>query len=91
MSIFGAVPSATSEKSTGTHKVSSVTANVADGDTVALDGDVATDADGNVLAWVNIPGGTNVGNADSATAADEVTVNHDIGSPGDVTVVAIVE
>lgn len=91
MSIIAAVPSATKQKSTGTHKLSVVTANVADGDTVTLDGDVALDEDGNVAAWANVAGGSDAANVDTAANADEVTINHNAGAATDVTVTAIVE
>lgn len=92
--IVSALPSAASEKRTGTNRMSAVAASVTDGDTVQMDGTVATDADGNPIAFVNAPGTTGAVSVQidgDEAGDDEVTVNHGEGAETDVTVFAVVE
>lgn len=91
MSIFSAFPSPAKTSDTGAYSLSVVTANVADGDEVTMDGPVATDDGGNVVAWANIPGGGGSVGVSSGTDAADLTVNQATGGATDVTVFALVE
>lgn len=91
MSIFSAFPSPAKTSDTGAYSLSVVTANVSDGDEVTMDGPVATDDDGNVVAWANIPGGGGSVGVSSGTDAADLTVNQGTGGATDVTVFALVE
>lgn len=91
MSIFSAFPSPAKTSDTGAYRLSVVTANVADGDEVTMDGPVATDDNDNVIAWVNAPGGGARGSTQSGPNPDELTVNHNGTGSVDVTVFALVE
>ena len=91
MSIFSAFPSPAKTSDTGAYNLSVVTANVADGDEVTMDSPVATDDNGNVVAWANIPGGGGSVGVSSGTDAADLTVNQSTGGATDVTVFALVE
>lgn len=91
MSIFSAFPSPAKTSDTGAYRLSVVTANVADGDAAEMDGQVATDDNGNVIAWVNASSGDARGSVQSGPNADELTVNHNGAGSIDVTVFALVE
>lgn len=91
MSIISALPSAARESETGSYRLSTVTATVNDGDEVEMDGPVATDDSGNVIAWANIPGGGGSVGVSSGTDAADLTVNQGTGGETDVTVFALVE
>lgn len=92
MSIFSAFPSPAKTSDTGAYRLSVVTANVGTGgDEVTMDGAVATDDNGNVVAWANIPGGGGSVGVSSGTDAADLTVNQGTGAATDVTVFALVE
>jgi hypothetical protein len=91
MSIFSAFPSPAKTSDTGAYRLSVVTANVTDGDEVSMDGAVATDDDGNVVAWANVPGGGGSAEVSAGTDDADLTVNQDTGAAADVTVFALVE
>ena len=89
--IISALPSPASTTETGTHRLSTVSANVADGDSVEVDGTVATDDNDNPIAFANVPAGGGRGSVQSGPSETELVVNHNAGGSTDVTIFAVVE
>jgi hypothetical protein len=89
MTIQSTLPSETAGKGTGDKALSVVTANVDDGNSVTMDGDIHT-------AWAEAPDGTNVAavtgtNGADATVAVNAIADGSAGAGVDVTVYAVVE
>lgn len=91
MTIISALPSPAKASETGSYRLSAVTANVADGDSIEVDGPIATNDSGEPIAWANVPSGGARGSVQSGPSETEVTVNHNAGAATDVTVFALVE
>lgn len=91
MTIISALPSPAQTTETGAYRLSTVTANVEDGDSVEMDGVIATNDSDEPVAWANVPAGGGRGSVQSGPSEDELTVNHNAGSATDVTVFALVE
>jgi len=94
MSIISAFPSPAKTSDTGAYRLSVVTANVEDGNTVEMDGEIATNGSDEPVAWANVPSGGARGSVqfDGTEATDEeITVNHNGTGAVDVTVFALVE
>jgi hypothetical protein len=91
MAIISALPSAAQTTETGTSRLSVVSANVADGDSVEVDGGVVTDDNDNPIAFVNVPSDSGRGSVQSGPSDSELTVNHNVGGVSDVTIFAVVE
>ena len=89
--IISALPSPASTTETGTHRMSTVTGEIADSGSIEVDGEVATDDAGNPLAFVNVPDGSV--SAEATGVTDETSVDIDLAdaSTTDVTVFAVVE